>query len=681
MLINAAPAQNLNKHWQVPVPSSQFPKFFSSDLKYDVLLNDFFARHYLASPGPGAYTGNQQTFWREWNALSTIWMDTSKNRALGRDYNADLKHFLLTIQLDPDGYVYTYPPTSEYRNKLGWPFPDYTHSQGRAKAWDWNSADVGQDGWKIEGGGTTTVGDGGAWHILLVEQDAYITAENLAIEAYQSPYLIIGIGCSHHIPMKLEWTTDKEPEWSEDNMVEFTVNNARPVDFYIPIYQYPGWQGTITQLRLTPVTVMPEDGIELHMDRVHCAYDTRHAVNNTSFILANWRYYLWTGDDDFLKKNIDRIRLAAHYLRSQLKGDKESMVVIPYWGHDGTSGMSPKIRTGYGLGSDYWDLLPMGHKSVYTNAYYVAALKAMADLEDAAMKLAAKPNPYGEDANSFRKQAQAVAKKAGEFFWDSEKGRFIGCEDTTGKRHDYGFVFANMEALYYGLGDANKAKSIYSWLDGERTIEGDTSTGKDIYKWRFAPRATTKRNTDWYCWLWANPSSIPWGGQVQDGGTAAYLSFYDIMNRIKYKSPDDAYARLKSILDWYSEVWDAGGYREYYMEPGKLQGAGSPGALGIDAEFVETTLVPLTFLYGFLGIEATPDGLMIEPKLPSALTQVGVRGLYYRGAEFAIAATNGKITVKCTRNPENRTFTIGGRRSAGTFERTVDATYAILRAD
>ncbi|HPP76216.1 MAG TPA: hypothetical protein PLU88_13925, partial [Armatimonadota bacterium] len=121
------------------MPSSQFPKFFSSDLKYDVLLNDFFARHYLASPGPGAYTGNQQTFWREWNALSTIWMDTSKNRALGRDYNADLKHFLLTIQLDPDGYVYTYPPTSEYRNKLGWPFPDYTHSQGRAKAWDWNS--------------------------------------------------------------------------------------------------------------------------------------------------------------------------------------------------------------------------------------------------------------------------------------------------------------------------------------------------------------------------------------------------------------------------------------------------------------------------------------------------------------------------------------------------------------
>jgi hypothetical protein len=209
------------------------------------------------------------------------------------------------------------------------------------------------------------------------------------------------------------------------------------------------------------------------------------------------------------------------------------MVVIPYWGHDGTSGMAPRVRPGYGIGSDYWDLLPMGNRSAYTNAYYVAALNAMSDIEDAALRVkGVKSSPYNEDAASFKNQAKAVAKKATDFFWDGKKGRFIGCVDVNGKPHDYGFVYLNIEALYYGLGDSDKAKSIYSWLDGERTIQGDTSTGKDIYRWEFAPRSTTLNNTDWYFWMWRGAK---WGTQVQNGGTAAYISFYDIMDRIKYR--------------------------------------------------------------------------------------------------------------------------------------------------
>ena len=679
----AAQASNLNKPWEFPVPSPHFPRFFSSNLKYDILLNDFFARHWFAPVGPSAYTGDQQTFWREWNALCTAWIDTSRNTANGHDYNADLKDFLLKVQLDSDGYVFTYPPSSSYRNKLGWPFPDYTHSGGLSRGWDWDKPEAGQDGWTLTGGGTTTIGSDSTWKMILTEPGANIQIDKLSIEAFQSPYIIVQMSVSRYGMAALEWTTDKEPDWSEDNRLLFTVGISRDkTDYYLPVYQQPGWRGKITALRLRPLLAVPEDGIEVALDRIHCAYDTRHPVNNTSFILASWRYYLWTGDDNFLKQNIDRLRLAAHYLRRQLGGDKEGMVVIPYWGHDGTSGISPKERPGYGLGSDYWDILPMGHKSAYMNAYYVAALRAMADLEDAAIRLNIKANPYGEDADSFRKQAKLVAKKAGSFFWDSDKGRFIGCEDATGKRHDYGFVYLNLEALYYGLGDSAKAESIYSWLDGKRTVEGDTSTGRDdIYHWRFAPRSTTKRNVDWYIWLWNNPKSVPWGGQVQDGGTSAYISFYDIMNRIRYRGPDDAYARLKEILDWYSEVWDGGGYREYYARPGwgTLQGGGSAGALGIDAEFVETTLVPLTFLYGFLGIDASPDGLVIEPKLPKELDRAGVRGLTYRGVELTITAMPGKITVQCTRNPRNRSFLLSGRRVSGKFERTIDGGYAILK--
>lgn len=665
-----APAQDLHKPWEFSPPTSSFPKFFSSDVKYDILLNDFLARQWFASPGPGAYTGPQQTFWREWNALATIWIDTSRNPSIGRDNNSDLKNFLLSIQMDQDGYVFTYPPSSGYRNKLGWPLPDYTESGGATRGWDWDDTRVGQDGWAITGGGTISVGDGGAWNMLLIEPDAYIQVDKLSIDAFQSPYLIVAIGGSNRGLVAIQWTTDKEPEWSDDNSVEITVASRTPVDSYLPLYQYAGWKGNITGLRIKPLFQIPDDGIELAIDRVHCAYDTRHPDNNTSFILASWRYYLWTGDDDFLKANMARIRAAAHYLRFQLKGDREGMVVIPYCGHDGTSGTSPKARPGYGIGSDYLEMLPTGYKSAYTNTYYVAALKAMADLEDAAARLSIKANPYGENAASFKKQANAVAKVAGEFFWDSSKGRFIGCEDVDGKRHDYGFVYLNLEALYYGLGDAKKAESIFSWLDGSRVIEGDTSVGKDIYSRRFAPRMTTKRNTDWYCWLQKDPQKIPWGAQLPDGGTSAYVSFYDIMDRIKYKSPDDAYTRLREILDWHSNVWDVGGYMQYYN--GKLAG------LGIDGDFVQTTLVPMTFLYGFMGIDATAEGLVIEPRLPKALSKAGVQNLTYHGAELTIAVAPGKIAVKCTRNPKNKSFLLSGRRVSGTFEKTIDGGYAIL---
>lgn len=671
-------AQNLSKPWFLAPPSSAFPKFYSSSMKQDFLLNDFFLRHWYASPGPGAYTGNQQTFWREWNALATVWMDTSRNISDGRNYNADLKDYLLRVRMDSDGYVFTCPPNSDYRDKLGWPWPSYKNSNGQTKGWDWDSPDSGQDGWTIDGGATLTIGADGGWKIMMTESDACIEAQKLSIDAYQSPYLILQFCATVSGPASLEWTTDSEPNWSEDNRIEFTATaNRQPLEYYMAVYQRPGWKGKITGLRLRPLVNVPEDGYEVLIDRIHCAYDTRHVVNNTSFILASRRYYLWTGDEDFLKKNIDRLRAAAHYLRVQLRGDAESMVVIPYWGHDGTSGSSPKPRPGYGLGSDYWHLLPMGNRSAYTNAYYVAALNAMSDIEDAAMKLKLKANPYKEDGASFKKQARAVARKCSEYFWDAQKGRFIGCEDVKGNRHDYGFVYLNLEALYYGLGDSDKAKSIYSWLDGERTIQGDTSAGKDIYHWEFAPRATTLNNTDWYFWGW---KAGQWGAQVQNGGTAAYISFYDIMNRIKYKSPDDGYARLLEILDWYSAAHEAGGYRQYYSQPGKgtLQGNGKLGALGIDAEFTETPLVPMSFLYGFMGIDATNEGLVIEPKLPKALTHIGVRGVTYRGVELTIAATSGKITVKCTRNPANKSFLFGGRRMTGTFERTVDSNYAVL---
>ena len=61
-------------------------------------------------------------------------------------------------------------------------------------------------------------------------------------------------------------------------------------------------------------------------------------------------------------------------------------------------------------------------------------------------------------------------------------------------------------------------------------------------------------------------------------------------------------------------------YRKYYAAPGKgtLQGGGTAGGLGLDAEFFESVLVPQSLLYGFLGFHPRLDGCLIRPRLPAA---------------------------------------------------------------
>lgn len=206
----------------------------------------------------------------------------------------------------------------------------------------------------------------------------------------------------------------------------------------------------------------------------------------------------------------------------------------------------------------------------------------------------------------------------------------------------------NLEAIHHGLATPEQARSIFDWLDGRRTVEGDTSTGADIYRWRFAPRATTRRNVETYVWPWFNPEQIPWGGQVQDGGAVLGFSYFDLMARLKANGPDDAWRRLREILAWFREVQAGGGYRAYYAKPGRgtLQGGGPAGGLGLDQEFLESVLVPQVMLYGFLGFTATSEGHRIQPRLPKDWPSLTVRGVRLHDRVLDITAhADGRVTV------------------------------------
>ncbi len=662
------------KDWAQDAPDDVI-YFETGDARRDVLVNDFLRRHFFAYHGPGAYNGDQQTLWREWNALCTLPVDTKRVTTpfQGRevDMNADLREVLLTTGLDDEGYVYTYPPKSHYPNKIGWPFPDYTHSAGGTTGWTWLASTKarGTDGWDLS--------DCHGWRYegnkitFDFAPGGYLETTGLQIDHYQSPYIIIQMIHTQGGKARLYWQTKTDSAWDEKKSCDFIVDANADKNYYVPVYRNPDWSDEITGLRIVPL-IDSEDDYTVSIRRVHCAYDTRHPVNNTSFILASDRYYNWTGDDDFLKKNISRLRAAARFLRHYMQADKYGFPVIDFWGHDGTSGIG---RPGYGIGSDYYDLLPMGYKSCYLAGYYSAAMRAMSSLEKSAKKTGITGCKY-YDAKSYEDAAKRADTTGSEFFWDDEKGRFIGCEDVDGVRHDYGFVIHNLEATWYGMATGDQMKKIYEWVDGKRIIEGDTSTGKDIYHFTMSPRATTKRNTDWYVWLWSGAASIPFGDQIQDGGTVLYLSFYDVLHRMDVYGPQNAFKRFNDVLKWYEMVQDAGGYREYYKPEngrGTLQGGGTAGGIGIDAEFVETTLVPLVLLYGFMGVDATGSSLVVSPRLPEDMPKLTVRNLHFRGCMFDVAATNDSVTFKCTSNPQEACFTVDGQTVSGTFEAATDA--------
>jgi hypothetical protein len=80
------------------------------------------------------------------------------------------------------------------------------------------------------------------------------------------------------------------------------------------------------------------------------------------------------------------------------------------------------------------------------------------------------------------------------------------------------------------------------WIGGQRLVEGIPRPVADIYRWRFGPRATTRRNLEWLAG-WFHPEAITWGGQVQDGGAVLGFSFYDLCGAPENQRHDDAWTR------------------------------------------------------------------------------------------------------------------------------------------
>jgi len=652
----------------VATAADDFPRFVVPGQESAMaLLDDFHAYHHESA------TSNC-TLWDGWLPHATLWAAERPRQHYRESF--------LRRRIDDAGYV----SMQQHRGMAhseGWPFPAWQQSTG--SGWHFS---VAGDGWAVRQVGLKALTPPGGFRIdgampretadpvrgMLLDADSdrvTLTTPSFRCGTIVAPFARIEWGLEK-LPAgataRLRWQIEGQEGWQPSAGVPLPLP---PADgslaiINMPLYLQPGYAGILTGYS---IEIDGASGATVSLKSILTAIDTRHPITNSLFIRGCAETFLWNGDIDFLRQSLPRMRRAARFALNEFRVCEEKHVVVPWVGHDGRSGLdvqpdgTKRLLPGIGVGNNYWDLLPFGGHDALATMYLADALLRLAVVEEAVsrhgewMIPTARVTPRaGEAADApfdpadLRELAAAMRSDFQTRFWNPTTGRFVGWIDATGKAYDYGFTFVNLEAIQYGMASSAQADSILAWLDGTREVEGDTSRGTDIYHWRCAPRATTKRNVETYAWMWTSPETIPWGGQVQDGGAVLGFSYHDIMARLATLGPDDAWRRLREILDWYAEVQQEGGYRQYYAPDkgrGTLQGGDTAGGLGVDKEFMESVLVPQLMLDGFLGFEPTAEGCRIAPRLPTEWPELTVTAIRIHDDLIDVTARrDGSITVR-----------------------------------
>lgn len=642
-------------------------------------------------------TGPDTTLWDPWIPFSVLWLDTTNSPSTA-ELRATWKERLLRRRIDNEGYV-----SSQQHDGLahgeGWPFPLFTQAGGTGWLFQTEGLPYGEafgvrrtesaSDWTVTGVAGQIIDPARGWVLTNAAPEVTLETPPFRVETLASPFLRLqwsarGFGPSTRAV--LEWKLENESEFPTGRSLDLPLPSVHEPfsDLNLPLHRQPGWTGRVVRFRLRLSNLPPETTLTLR--RLFTAIDSRHNINNAVYLQACDDYVRWTGDLDFLRRNLQRMRLALAWALHEFQIAEEHLVRTPWIGHDGRSGHSldaagrKSLRPGVGVGNNYWDLLPFGGEDALASIYYFDAIRRMAALERQIERHPEWNLPRGPLAlqpSELITLADEMRDLGNERFWVSSTGRFAGWRSSEGLAPDYGFTFVNNEAIYFGYAGETQARSIRDWIDGRRTVAGDTSTGADIYHWRFGPRATTRRNVETYFWGWSDPASIPFGGQVQDGGAVLGFSFHDLMARLEVNGPDDAWGRLREVIAWFDDVRRAGGYRKYYAAPGRgtLQGGGTAGGLGLDAEFFESVLVPQVVLYGFLGFHPRLDGCLVRPRLPAAWPSLTVRGIRLHDVTLDVTAEKHRIAVRVHGQPARplRLFTPGNEQSRvelreGSFE-------------
>ncbi|MDH7602562.1 MAG: hypothetical protein QHI38_10505, partial [Armatimonadota bacterium] len=515
---------------------SRLPSFYTSEPDYDAFVNEWFIRH-LSVDERGVYYGSSvclgmvDHMWViDWDAWMLPWIDRG---AMGkaRQMGSDCDVILTTIRdctVDKYGYAFGARLCPEPNNSLGgykptfgWPWPKYNRNTlvDRPTGWEFNDPNDGAlTKWVVRDIDLAPSYVDCRLEGVITGDHPELISPKFNVDVFQVPIIEVDIafrgGSRERMNqlingLRIYWTTDSSARFSEEHMVTVDFSVLPPKDYpdeyasmasetecryplFFPMYLHSEWgrQGRrITRLRIVPCGPGAE-GVTVSINYVRATYDVRLMTSNATLINSAYRFYMWSGDLDFLKSVMPKLRRAVLFLNEHMQG-KRTHLVCGDWmvGKDGLGG----DNVGHGQIGSYWDLLPSGRFDIDSSCDYYYALKAMAELERVVQKyhlripqvsVVGPDNTslirYCETAESLDRLARLVKEKIEKVFWLDDKQRFCRNIDINGDRHDYGFLHHNLEALLLGVGTDSQRRAIVSWLNGTRIIDGDTSIGRDI---------------------------------------------------------------------------------------------------------------------------------------------------------------------------------------------------------
>ncbi|UJR07911.1 hypothetical protein I4U23_012194 [Adineta vaga] len=429
------------------------------------------------------------------------------------------------------------------------------------------------------------------------------------------------------------------PAWAEWDAIKFSWNNrngyrdhAQATLFRFPINGIDDTKGNMSKGFLWS-WMDTEQWPDARGS--HGSIASYHFDQLPRFPVAVYQYYAWTGNRTFLHAILPRVESVMTYLLINMNGS----FGIPI----------NKINDGTGRPSTYMDQVKSGWKDAWISMIFYTALTNMIELE----KIVGNQNQM----EYYQSAANSLSEVFDRTFWNESLGRYIGWIDRNDYQHDSGYVFINLEALTRGLGNQTKADRIFHWLSqpADPIQIGPHNGSTDIYHNVLAARTTTQNvvQSDWDGWSDPDEGRRPYGGLVESGGTMIWLTYYDIMARLRFNHTDEAFEILTRMLDRIDNDsycltfnYEKGRYRDDFDEDFVQIGSNYP--------FPESGIAVVAFLHGFVGVQAKPDGLYICPQLPSLLN--------FAQAQIDYGTSNLTIQVSKQNTPMVYSITIPERQ-------------------
>ncbi|MDO4557801.1 MAG: hypothetical protein Q4C47_02420 [Planctomycetia bacterium] len=433
--------------------------------------------------------------------------------------------------------------------------------------------------------------------------------------------------------------------------------------------------------------------------------ESRHPVetNSSRYIRECHDYLNRTGDVEFLRRNIDRMRRTMEFSIRGIQVEPDRVVAFPETASDNASGRfrrtedreidgEPCHETGVDgdfdaphgtVDEDPGNLFPFRGMDCLTVIYHYDHLRSLTELErqiDAHPEWNI-PTAHRRDPESLMIQARNL-RRTNSIFLSVENDHFvpfpsrsdsgsrgirrespspepggdpsrkwfwrIGTDDVENVPSDDEVALLNLKAIRYGYANERQSRSILEWIHEHRITSDYLSMNENVYHGRFASVTTAEGDSGERFRSRHDPQSQTSGDPIPGDGDAADFLYYDLMAEIRVNGADEAAKRFGEIVARFDGIRTADGQRKYHDDPPGYEGPSFTVSedTGISSrEFSGCSALARIVLDGFAGFTPHLDGFDLEPRHPSFWRSFRVDRVVWQ---------NQRLTFRIFRGPQDR---------------------------